>query len=241
MESSPLRSGVMLVPYSLGGAVMGIVSGVVIHRTGRYLELIYLGLFLSALGNGLYITFSTTTPIGAIIAFEIIASIGVGVLFEPPLIALQALVSQDHVATTTATLNFFRSLATSSSVVIGGVVFQNGMQLQIPKLNLAGVAPDIVTRLTGSDAAANVMLVASIADLGQRDAVKEAFAWSLRNLWILYTVMGLVGAIASVFITREVLSKDHTETVTGLKKPPSQASLNSQLSAGTEISAAETV
>jgi hypothetical protein len=203
---------------------MGITAGVFIHRTGRYLELIYFGLFLLALGNGLYITFSPSTSIGLIIWLELIASIGAGVLFEPPLIAMQALVSQDDIATTTATLSFFRFLATSCSIVIGGVVFQNGMQLQVPKLNLAGVAPDIVERLSGGDAAANVMLVGSITDLAQRNAVKSAFAWSLRNLWILYTAMSVVGVIACLFISGEVLSREHTETVTGIKvaAPPSR-------------------
>lgn len=56
----------------------------------------------------------------------------------------------------------------------------------------------------------------------QRQAVKQAFAWSIRNIWILYTALAAVGLVASAFIRKQELSKEHVETKTGLKeKDPS--------------------
>jgi hypothetical protein len=46
------------------------------------------------LGNGLYILFSANSSVGKIVGFQIIAGIGQGLLFEAPLIAIQAFVSQ---------------------------------------------------------------------------------------------------------------------------------------------------
>lgn len=174
------------------------------------------------IGNGLYIYFNATSSIAEIVIFEAIAGIGAGLLFEPPLIALQALVSQDDTATATATLGFFRNLATSFSIVIGGVVFQSGMQLQVPKLRMAGLSAEIIQQVSAGNAAANVMVIGTISDPAQQLAVKEAFAFSLRNMWILYTCVSAVGLLASAFIAKQALSKEHTETKTGItKKEPS--------------------
>ena len=199
-------------------AVASIFAGISIHRTGRYREVIWVGTTLLTIGSGLLILLNTASSTGEIIAIQIMAGIGAGLLFQPPLTALQALTSQDNVATATATFSFARSLATSMSVVIGGVVFQNGMNTQVPHLRAAGLSTNITQMLSGRDAAANVMIVGTLTDLTQKLAVKDAFASSLRNIWILCTCVSACGVAASVFISKEVLSKEHVETRTGIKE-----------------------
>jgi hypothetical protein len=197
---------------------MGISCGIFIAKTGRYLELMWIGPILLTLGTGLYISLGAHTSIGRIIGFQIIAGVGTGLLFEAPLIALQALVSQKDTATATATLSFIRSISTALSIIIGGVVFQNGMETKAGQLRMAGLPANITDQLTGSFAAANVPLIGTITDSAQKWAVKEAFAWSIRNLWIMYTCVSACGIIASLFVTKMVLSKIHTETRTGIEK-----------------------
>ena len=216
--ASPLRSGILILPFILTEAVMGMAVGVIIHRSGRYQELIWLGLVLLTIGNGLLIAFNASSNITKIVIFQLVAGIGSGMLFEPPLIAIQALVSQDTTATATSTFGFVRNLATSFSIIVGGVVFQNGMDLQAASLRHSGLSSDQVQAFSGRDAAANVMLVSTISNPAQQMVVKAAFAWSLRNMWIMYTCLSALGIIASVFITKDILSREHTETVTGLKK-----------------------
>jgi hypothetical protein len=220
MEASPLRSGVLILPVTITEALMGITVGVLIHRTGRYLELIYLGVTLMTIGNGLYTLFSATSSLATIIGFQIVAGIGAGALFEAPLLGLQAFVSQHDIATATSTFGFVRNLATSLSIVIGGVIFQNSMDLQVsslssPPINLPS---NITVVLSGGAAAANVMIVGTIQDSSQKFVVKEAFAWSLRNMWTLYTALSGLAIVASLFIKRQVLSKEHVETRTGIRK-----------------------
>jgi len=203
---------------SIPEALMGITSGIIIHRTGRYRELIWTGTTLLTLGTGLLIHFDATSTIAEIVVIQIVAGVASGMLFEPPLIAIQALVSQEDTATATATLGFMRNLATSFSIILGGVVFQNGMQLQESSLVGSGLPADLVQSFSGGDAAANVMKVSEIVDAGQRLAVKEAFAWSMRNMWIMFTCTAAIGVAASWFVTTQTLSREHTETRTGIKK-----------------------
>lgn len=213
-----MRSGVLILPYILSETAMGIMVGILIHRTGRYLELMWVGMSLMTIGYGLLIHLNATSPLGQIVAFQIVGGLGSGLMFEPPLIAIQAHVSQDDTATATATLGFIRTLGTSLSVVIAGVLFQNGMQLRAPSLRAAGLSADIVAQFSGRDAAANVMEISKLEDYSQKLAVREAFAWSLRNPWILYTCMAFIGLVATAFVGKRELSREHVETKTGIRQ-----------------------
>ena len=218
-EASPSHSGVLFLALSITLALGGVATGIITYKTGRYLECIWIGLALYAIGNGLFIKLDADSSLAMIISFQLIAGIGGGLLFEPPLIALQAMTSQEDIATAIGTLGLIRSLSTSLAAVIGGVVFQNGMDIQGSKLRSAGLPPDILENLSGVRAAANVGdIVSKLSDPMQKLLVREAFAWSLRNLWILSTCMIFCGLLFSLFIKKKTLSREHVETKTGLAK-----------------------
>lgn len=216
--ASPLHSGVLILPLIVTESLMGIFAGVLIHRTGHYLELIRIGPVIMTVGSSLYILFSVSTSTSQIIGFQIFAGIGSGLLFEPPLLALQAFVPQHNVATASSTFGFIRNLATAMSIVIGGVIFQNSMDIRVdalsgPPLNLPSNITDLLSK---GQAAANVIAVNLIQDPAQKMAVKEAYAWSLRNMWIFYVVISALCIVATGFIKKRVLSKEHVETKTGI-------------------------
>ncbi|KAJ5267191.1 Efflux pump dotC [Penicillium angulare] len=215
--ASAMRSGVLILPLILAEAFGGILTGMIIHRTGRYLELIWFGLVLMTIGNGLFINLNAYSSIGEIIGYQILSGFGAGFLFQTPIIAIQAMVSQDDTATATATLGFIRNMATATSIVIGGVVFQNSIAKTKPQLLATGMSESWAEKMTGASAAANIEYIKDIDNAGQVLAVKEAFAWSMRNMWILYTCMSVLGLVCSAFILKTALNKEHVETVTGLK------------------------
>ncbi len=215
--ASPLRSGYLLVPLIVATAGAGVLNGIVIHRTGQYRASMWLGTSLMTLGVGLFIMLDAKTSIGVIIGIEIIEGVGAGLLFEPPLIAIQQGVDQDDVGTATSTQSFIRSMALSLSVIVGGIVFQQSMDLKSSKLALAGIPSMVLEELSGKNAGANVFVVETLPP-SQALAAKEAFAWSIRNMFIMFTALGSLGMLASCFVRKSKLSKEHTETVTGLKK-----------------------
>lgn len=210
----------MVLPITVSEALAGIAVGIFIHRTGRYLELIHVGVVLMTIGNGLYILFSSHSPVGQIIGFQIVAGVGQGLLFQPPLIAIQAFVSQDNTATATSTFGFTRNLSTALSIVVCGVIFQNSMNLKAKSLSLPPVnlAPNITGLFSGGQAAANVVVIGKITDAAQKQAVKDAFVWSMRNMFIFSTCGAACAVVASAFVKKSVLSKVHVETKTGIKE-----------------------
>lgn len=217
LGASPIYSGVLIIPTLLSQAIMGIVCGVVIHSTGRYLEMTYLGCVFMTVGTGLFTTFSATSSVGYIIAVEIIAGIGTGCLFETPLIALYAHVSQERTAPATSTLGFIRCMGQALSLVLGGAVFQNSMNLQAPVLISQGISEAVTDLFAEGHAVANVMIVSTLSDTVQQMMVKAAFVWGLRNMWILYTCLGGLAFIVSAFIGKRKLDTEHVEVKTGLK------------------------
>ena len=89
-------------------------------------------------------------------------------------------------------------------------------------LRSAGLSAENIHYFAGDDAAANVMVISTISDKAQKLTVKEAFATSLQDMWILYTCISFLERAASAFVKRRELSKEHVETRTGLKRkrPP---------------------
>ena len=217
-QVSPLRSGILILPMMVVESAVDVMTGILIHRTGRYREIIWVGVTLMTLGTGLYINLGTDTSVAKIVGFQIVAGIGTALLFQTPMIAIQSAVSQADTATATATLGLFRNLATSLSIVLGGVVFQNSMSARQPSLTAAGLSESVLEALSGDQAAANLNVIDSIQDLTQRHVVQDAFAWSVRNMFILYTCLAPIAMVASAFIKQRHLSTEHTETKTGIQQ-----------------------
>ncbi|KAF2754679.1 MFS drug transporter [Pseudovirgaria hyperparasitica] len=195
-ELSPLHAGLFTLPIVVGEGVMGIVAGFYIHYTGRYLELIYAGCTLMAIGTGMYISLEADSSFGLFIGSELVGGFGAGMLFAPPLIAMQNLVPQEDTATATATFGFCRAIATAMSIVIGGVVFQNGMEARVKYLLAEGLPLSLAEQYSGQEAAANVLRIPDIENIEHKNAIKEAYAWSLSNMWIMFTVVAVLGVVA---------------------------------------------
>jgi CelD/BcsL family acetyltransferase involved in cellulose biosynthesis len=90
LEASPLRSGLLLLPFIVTGATLGVLAGVMIHRTGRFREIMWAGTFLLVLGFGLFISFDVYTSTAKTVGLLMIGGAGSGILFEAPLIAVQS-------------------------------------------------------------------------------------------------------------------------------------------------------
>ena len=223
-EASPTKSGVLILPLTISGAVAGALSGVAMHRTGRYRELIWFGAFMTALGVGLFALLAPETPLAQIVIFQIIAGVGMGPLFQAPIIAIQAAVSQADTAAATSTFGFLRNVATSVSLVVGAVVFQNGMETRLASMVDVGISQEVIAALSDGKAAANVMVTQAISDPVQREAVEAAFAWSLRNMWIMFAGIAGLGTVASIFVAQQHLKAEHVETKTGIDAMKKQTS-----------------
>ncbi|KAK0864926.1 hypothetical protein LTR87_015607 [Friedmanniomyces endolithicus] len=219
--ATPILSGVYLLPTALALAFCSIGTGVFIKKTGMFLPPIYLGMFLLTLGYGLFVDFDANSSWAKLILFQLIAGFGIGPLFQAPIIALQAHIKPRDIGTATATLGFVRQLATSTSVVIGEVVFQNRMAKKSAQLTQL-LGPQLAQQLGGGNAGANTGIINSLP-AAQRDVVRTYFADSLQPMWIMYCCVAAVGIVCAAFVRRKVLTSEHEETKTGMEAEKANA------------------
>lgn len=215
LGASSLLSGVYLLPYVLSLSFISAGAGVYIKKTGKYKLVIVSGLVVMVLGFGLFIDLEPRANWVKIIIFQIVAGIGVGPNFQAPLIALQTNVEPRDIGAATSCFSFIRQLGTSISVVVGGVIFNNEMESQYPKLQRE-LGSDLANRLSGSNAAGSVELVGSLTGEEGRVA-KTAFWKSLQTMYIVYTCFAGLSLAISLLFKQVYLSKEHTEHKTGLK------------------------
>ncbi|RWA03976.1 hypothetical protein EKO27_g11126 [Xylaria grammica] len=213
--ASSLLSGAYLLAYALTLSFFSAGIGIWMKKTGQYLPAIIFGMVFLTLGFGLFIDLGSPVNWAKLVLYQIVAGIGVGPNFQSPLIALHSGLHPKDIAAGTSTFQFIRQLGTSISIVIGGVVFQNGMQKQYPTL-LAELGPELASQLSGGSAAANVGLVAGLTGEQGRVA-RDAFWNSLRDMFIVFTAISAFGLLISPLVGQRKLSKEHTEYKTGLQ------------------------
>jgi hypothetical protein len=173
------------------------------------------------LGFGLFTTLSPDMALSNIIAIEVTAGIGVGLLFQAPLLAFQLRMRAEHLAAGTAAFGFVRSMSTTISIVIGSIVFQNGMNRRVQLLK--STKPfELLSDFSGTSAVLNVELI-SMLDKTDQVAIIAIYAKSLRDLWVLYTSAAAVGLLCSLAIKHEALSTHTVHSTSKLQSPRNES------------------
>lgn len=216
LQASPILSGVYILPMVLSLSTTSVATGIIIKKTGRYRELIVAGIFFMVLGFGLFINLQPYASWPRIIIFQIIAGIGVGPVFQSPLVGLQANVHSADAATSTATFNFIRQASSAMAVVLGTVVYQNVLRQQAPSLEQK-VGPEIANEVSSSFSGSQKSLIASL-EPAQRSAVLETFTFTLSRMWIFYTAFVAFALVLTFFIRPVTLNKSHQFAKTGLEE-----------------------
>ncbi|ERT01087.1 hypothetical protein HMPREF1624_02326 [Sporothrix schenckii ATCC 58251] len=224
LGATPLLSGVYLLAMSFGVSVCAASSGIYLKKTGRYMDLIFAGFLFSILGAGLLIdlptsqhapTFSSSWP--RIIIYQGIVGVGTGIMFQPPLVALQSNVPPQNNASATASFALVRSMSSAIAVVIGSTVFANKMTSQYDTI-LAAVGGNtaIAGELTGANAQANLFLVDSLPAAAQT-AVRLALYKAIQTIWFELVAFAGAGLLASFLIRKKALRVSHETVKTGIE------------------------
>ena len=215
LDASPLVSGALTLILVIPLSIMSSGTGFFLKKTSNFRATIWFGLALLTLGTGLFIDFDTKRVWWKIVVFQILAGIGVGPLFQSPLIAIQSHLKAHDSAAAASGLNFFKNLATALSVAIGGILVQNGLISNEGTLQQT-LGDELGTRVAHTTFASLSEVMKLLPDQAAVDVVKETLTLALRNTWIFYTAIAGLGLALSFFITEKELSATHEEVKTGL-------------------------
>ena len=210
----PLISGVLLLPFAVAMSVATVGSGNYLKITGRYLDCIRFGFVLLLLGLGLFCDLPASKTWSKIIIYQIPVGFGVGLNFQPPLIALQNNLHAQDNAAATASFGLVRNVASAIGVVIGSVTFANKMNVQQEKL-IDVLGASSASLFSGNNAQANVLHINTLGG-SQQKAVHGAYWTSIRDIWIVAACFGAAGLLVCLLIQHKKLNETHVEVKTGL-------------------------
>ncbi|KIJ69250.1 hypothetical protein HYDPIDRAFT_80094 [Hydnomerulius pinastri MD-312] len=194
LGASATSSGIRMLPYSLGGAALSAISGLVVTRTGSYRPIMWGAWAVMTLGWGLMIQLDSTSNSAEKELYPLVAAIGIGCLFQTPLIAVQAAMPLKDMATSTGAFVFLRTLGGTVGITIGEAIISSTLLQKLK--GIQGLTLDT------SAAALNdsVRQISSIPDPTVRAQVMHAYARSISTVWLVNTPLSAVGLILILFI-----------------------------------------
>lgn len=214
LGAEPLLSGVYMLPFAISMSVAAVGAGMYIKKTGRFIDLIRVGFLFLVLGNGLYYDLPESRTWSKIIIYHIISGFGVGLNFQPPMIALQSNVPAQDNAAATASFALVRNVASAIGVVLGSVTFANKMNTR-QNLLVNELGSKTASLFSGSNAQANVLLVGTFAK-SEQSVIREAFWVSIRDIRIVAVCFAAVACLVCFLIRPTKLEKRQVEVKTGL-------------------------
>ncbi|KAL1652562.1 hypothetical protein SLS61_004867 [Didymella pomorum] len=208
---TPSTTGVLMLALAIPLTIVSFTSGFVIEKTGRFMDWLQGGLFLTTVGTGALISLTETFDLGKVVGFLVLIGAGFGPTFHTPLIALQMRIEDSDMAVGTATFGFVRMLSGAIGVVIGQVIFQALMRGSLDGIVDAGVSKTFAEQLAGGEAVSQASSVALLDEV-QRIVVRAGFMGALRGTFICYTVVAALGLLTTFGIKRVTLKREVEDT-----------------------------
>jgi EmrB/QacA subfamily drug resistance transporter len=152
--ASATNSGLLILPLMAGLMTTSIASGRIITRTGRYKIFPICGTAIMFVGVFLLSTMHTGTGRLQSSLYEFILGLGMGMIVQVMVLAVQNAVEHRDLGTATAVETFSRSMGSSFGVAVFGAILNNRLAYNLPRLLPGAARNGVDTRsLIGSPAA----------------------------------------------------------------------------------------
>jgi EmrB/QacA subfamily drug resistance transporter len=193
---SPTESGLRLLPLIVGLIAASIISGQLVTRYGRYKLFPILGTALAATAIYLLSRLDQATSVWAASVFMALLGIGLGLVMQVLIVAVQNSVDPADIGAATGTASFSRSMGGSFGTAILGAILTASLITSLRRLLPAGAVGDSVdpSELLGSPA--------SILELSApvRDAVVESFVHALQIAFLAALPFAVLAFVLSLFL-----------------------------------------
>ncbi len=148
--ASAENSGILILPLMVGLMTSSIVSGRIITRTGRYKVFPVIGTAMIAIGLYLLSTMGIGTSRLASSVYMVLLGLGMGMIIQVMVLAVQNAVPHRDLGTATATETFTRSMGGAFGVAVFGAILNNRLAFNLARLLPRGAGGVNLQGLTGS-------------------------------------------------------------------------------------------
>ncbi|KAJ7663013.1 major facilitator superfamily domain-containing protein [Mycena rosella] len=201
LGASATKSGVLIIPFSLLSSVTSALGGYVVSRMGDYRPIMWISYVVMALGYGLMIMLNERSSIALQIIYPSVAGLGLGGLFLPPLIGLQAAMPVKEMATSSTTFGLFRALGSTIGVSVGQAIWSGVLRSRISKIS------NLTLDLSGAALEDSIHQIQSIQPESVRQQVLHAYTKGVSAIWIVNTPIICVSLVASLFLKKYSLKR----------------------------------
>ena len=199
--TSPTASGLRLFPMMVGLLVASIGSGQIVSRWGRYKVFPVIGTAFITVGLYLMSRIGVTTGEWAIASFMVIFGLGLGLVMQVLVVAVQNAVSYEELGTATSSVTFFRMIGGSFGTAVFGAIFANVLTGNLLRY-LHGIAlpPNLASQI---DNPALIAHASPAVHLG----VSEAIAHSVDKVFLIGVPIAFVSFLLSWLLPEVELRK----------------------------------
>lgn len=192
-------SGLILMPLMVMFVVLGIVTGQIVTRTGRYKEFMLTGVVLMGVGVALLTRLDhQSTPLQLSLAMMVLGT-GMGMVSQQYVLVIQNAATRRDLGVATASTQFFRNVGSTVGVAVMGTVMNAGLQDAI----VGHLPADAATGLPeGGLDAGSVLDPSALATLPPAisEAVRQGLADQLHLVFLLLYPLLAIQFIATFFI-----------------------------------------
>ncbi|OIW23406.1 MFS general substrate transporter [Coniochaeta ligniaria NRRL 30616] len=217
---SVLESAAIYVSLVAFQTLLSVLSGQYISRRKRYGEVLWTGFSMWTLGAGLTLLYDRTSSRGVIIGPLILIGIGVGCIFQPTLVALQAWSAKSRRAVIISNRNFFRCAGGAVGLAVSAAVLQSTLRGHLPS-HLSYLAESTYTLPSDLNLSATDM-----------DSLLDSYMYASRAVFILQVPLIGLCLIGCLMIRDRGLEPIDDET--SVKEKAEQSSNSDGSDFGTE-------
>ncbi len=219
--ATPTSSGLQLLPLVIGMLCTFIPSGRLVTRWGRYKIFPVMGTAVMALGLFLLSLMSPTTPLFVSSIYMVVVGLGIGLVMQVLVVAVQNAVPYSQLGTTTSAATFFRTIGGAFGVALFGTIFNNRLFAELPHYLPASV----VHQLAGHNISSNPAQINALPPAIHEGFV-QAFSHSLDVVFLVGVPFAVMAFVLSLFL-KEVPLRDHAHLPANGEAPAETADAGS--------------
>jgi len=215
LSSSTTRSGVQLLPTVTTMIVFALVGAVAMEKTGRYMPVHFIGLAIMAVGLGTFALLDENSSTGMWAGLQILQAAGTGLITTALLPAVQAGLSGDDNASSTATWSYIRGHGGIWGITIPVAVFNNEFSKHLDWISDVNVR----SVLDGGNAYAQAShaFMASLSNEVRLEVI-SVYIRSLRITWIVAAAICAATCLL-VLAEKEIKLRTQLDSEYGLDVP----------------------
>ena len=214
LGSSPRKSGVQVLPSIVVVVPASVLAVLILTRFGRYRLIHLTGFAAITIGLGLFTLLNRESSMAEWVVFQIINSIGNGIMMSSLLPACQAQLSEPDQAVTTAVWSSVRSFGSLWGVIVPAAIFNTQFENRAWRIADANARETFLRGHAYSNA--NAAFLAKFSD-ATREQVVGVYSDALKQLWQISIAFGGLSFILTT-TEREIELRTDLQTEYGLEE-----------------------